>query len=69
MCCLLLRVRACACLCAAGCKVRDFKGLAEQHGLGLQLDDTGKGTANMKQALAGKGLSSIVGITGAATQG
>lgn len=44
--------------------MRDFKALGQQHNLGFHLEDTGKATANMKQALAGKGLSNIIGITG-----
>ncbi len=60
----LYAVLWCAVLCAGGCRVKDFKAVAEQYNLGFHLEDTGKGTANMKQALAGKGLSNIVGIVG-----
>ena len=52
------------CLCAAGCRVRDFRALGDQYNLGFHLEAKGKATQNMKQALAGKGLSNIVGITG-----
>lgn len=49
---------------AAGCSPSEFKGVADKHGLGMQLDDSSKGRHLLKQALSGKGLSSFVGIKG-----
>lgn len=49
---------------AAGCTPADFKAVSDAHELGLDVDTSSKGKHGIKQALAGKGLSSIIGITG-----
>lgn len=54
---------------AAGVNPAGFKALSDQHDLGLQLDGSTKGKAHLKQALGGKALSSIIGITGEAEAG
>lgn len=38
--------------------------MSDAHDLGLDVDTSSKGKNGIKQALAGKGLSSIIGITG-----
>jgi hypothetical protein len=54
----------CVFVAAAGCEVKDFRGVAEQHSLDCQLDDSAQGRRSLKQAISTKGLSSIVGVTG-----